>query len=119
MKTLIKLCALSLYLLLTSYAQAEQQLGRLFFTPEQRKQFDFGKFQEGDGNVSDSLTINGIVQRNGGSRTAWVNGVPQKIGRSDERNPASVPLSIPNQTQTVTVKVGQKVEVTSVGGKDR
>ena len=118
MKTLLKLCALSLYLLLTSHAQAEQ-LGRLFFTPEQRKQFDFGKFQESDGNSSDTMTINGIVQRNGGSRTAWVNGVPQKIGKSDERNPASVPLSIPNQTQTVTVKVGQKVEVTSVGGKDR
>lgn len=119
MKTLLKLCGLSLYLLLATYAQAEQQLGRLFFTPEQRKQFDFGKFQESDGNSSDSLTLNGVVQKDGGSRVVWINGVPQKIGKSDERNPASVPLSIPNQTQTVTVKVGQKLEVTSVGSKDR
>jgi hypothetical protein len=113
MKTLLSISALSLGLLATSAAQAQQpHLGRLFFTPEQRTQFDYGKFQEGNATSSDSLTLNGIVQKHGGSRTAWINGVPQRIGKSDERNPANVPVAVPNRAQPVTVKVGQKINVT-------
>jgi hypothetical protein len=112
MKTLSILNVLCLTLLNTPLAQAEQsQLGRLFFTPEQRQQFNYGKFKEGDNTTPDSLMLNGIVQKNGGTRTAWINGVPQKIGLSDEHNPSSVPLSIPNKARAITVKVGQQINV--------
>jgi len=114
MKSPSILPVLSFALLLAPTAQAEQsQLGRLFFTSEQRQQFNYGKFKEGDNATPDSLMLNGIVQKHGGSRTAWINGVAQKIGPSDEHNPSSVPLSIPNKAHAITVKVGQQVNVHS------
>ena len=86
------------------------ELGRLFFTPEQRAQLESG--QQPDMDTPDSpheLSVNGIVQRHGGERMVWINGVPQIAGRSDERAPESVPVAIPGQSQPVRVKVGQKV----------
>lgn len=120
MKTLPILNVLSLTLLVSPVAQAEQsQLGRLFFTPEQRQQFNYGKFKEGDNTTPDSLMLNGIVQKNGGSRTAWINGVPQKVGLSDERAPSSLPLAIPNSKRAVTVKVGQQINIDTASGAPR
>jgi len=55
------------------------------------------------------LTVNGIVQRHGGERTVWVNGVPQLAGKSDEQAPDSLPVAIPGQSKPVKVKVGQKL----------
>jgi hypothetical protein len=113
MKTVLKITALSLTLASLSAAHSEE-LGRLFFTPEQRTQLNDGKFQEGDsGSDSRSLTVNGIVQQHGGNRTAWINGVPRSAGKSDEHNPASLPVTIPNHAQPVTVKVGQKININS------
>lgn len=80
-------------------------LGRLFFTPEQRAQLESSQ-RQGDGKRS--LTVNGIVQKHGGERTVWINGVPQPAGKSDERAPESVPVALPGQSQPARVKVGQK-----------
>ncbi|WP_313950798.1 hypothetical protein [Accumulibacter sp.] len=60
---------------------AEDTLGRLFFTPERRQQLDYQR----EMNILDKqelpadpvLTIDGIVTRSSGRRTAWVNGNPQ------------------------------------------
>lgn len=113
MKTLLKIAALCLALASVSAACAEE-LGRLFFTPAQRTQLDYSKFQAGDAESnSRSLTVNGIVQRHGGTRTAWINGVPRLAGQSDENHPGSLPVTVPSQTKPVTVKVGQKVNVNS------
>lgn len=113
MKTILKIATLSLTLASLPAAHSEE-LGRLFFTPEQRAQLNHGKFQEGDASSdSRSLTVNGIVQKQGGQRTAWINGVPQPAGKSDERNPASLPVTIPNHAQPVTVKVGQRININS------
>jgi hypothetical protein len=57
------------------------------------------------------ISIDGIVQRHGGERTVWINGVPQTAGQSDEQAPESVPVAVPGQSQPVKVKVGQKVIV--------
>jgi len=81
------------------------QLGRLFFSPEQRAQLEL---QQSD--TDNSLTVNGIVQKQGGVRTVWVNGVPHPAGASDERAPESVPVEIPGQAKPVVVKVGQKIQ---------
>lgn len=77
--------AVSAWLLLPatcpSAVAEEQALGRLFFTPERRQQLD----RQREMNVLDqqpipadpTLTIDGVVTRSSGRRTAWVNGQPQ------------------------------------------
>jgi len=87
-----------------------EELGRLFFTPEQRTQLEYSQRQGNHTQVNArSLTVNGIVQKHGGERTVWINGVPQLVGKSDERTPESLPVAIPGQSQPVRVKAGQRV----------
>ncbi|MDP2142510.1 MAG: hypothetical protein Q8J80_00110 [Gallionella sp.] len=103
----IALCMLALT---TSAPAVAEKLGRLFYTPEQRAQLDSEHAR--DAAPADSpnvMSIDGIVQRHGGERTVWINGVPQVAGRSDDRAPESVPVAIPGQSQPVKIKVGQKV----------
>lgn len=78
------LAALTLTALLTSPVAAQEasnELGRLFFTPERRQILDRQRQQniqqEQDTSADPSLTINGIVTRSSGKRTAWVNDRPQ------------------------------------------
>ena len=92
-------------------AQAEG-IGRLFFSPQQRAQLDYLQAQGtpyNDGSHASGVTINGIVQKDGGSRTVWINGVPQAAGGSDERHPESVPVSVPSRSKPVRIKVGQQL----------
>ncbi len=59
----------------------EATLDRLFFTPERRQQLD----RQREMNVLDrqpvqadpALSIDGVVTRSSGRRTAWINGYPQ------------------------------------------
>jgi hypothetical protein len=57
------------------------ELGRLFFTPERRQTLDRQRqmnIQEKQEIPEDpTLTINGVVTRSSGKRTAWINGVAQ------------------------------------------
>lgn len=103
----IGLCAFGF---MASMPASAEQLGRLFFTPEQRAQLEYDKSQNnGMGDKRSALTINGIVQKRGGARTVWVNGIPQPDGRSDDRTPESALIATPGQSQPVKIKVGQKV----------
>lgn len=105
--SLVIICALAL----AAPASAEE-LGRLFFTPEQRTRMDAQHVRDAAPADNPSvLSVDGIVQRHGGERTVWINGVPQDAGRSDERAPESVPVAIPGQSQPARVKVGEKVIV--------
>ena len=69
------------WLLAVQAVTAEEALGRLFFTPEHRQQLD----QQRERNTLDkpqimtvpTLTVDGIVARSSGKRTAWINGNPQ------------------------------------------
>ena len=60
---------------------AEDELGRLFFTPERRQNLDRQRqlnIQETQQVAEDpTFTINGVVARSNGKRTVWVNGVAQ------------------------------------------
>ena len=60
-------------------AQAEETLGRLFFTPERRQALDRQREMNigEQANEDSTLTINGIVTRSSGKRTAWINGIAQ------------------------------------------
>lgn len=104
-------------LLLGAQTCGAEELGRLFFTPAERAQLDYGKLQNADPRDNRGvLTVNGIVQKRGGGRTVWINGVPQDAGASDERSPDSVPIAVPGQKEPVKVKVGQKVLVSPAAG---
>jgi hypothetical protein len=78
------LAALTLLTAFTTNASAQEasdELGRLFFTPERRQTLDRQRqlnIQEKQEIPEDpTLTIDGVVTRSSGKRTAWVNGVAQ------------------------------------------
>ncbi|MEO8331302.1 MAG: hypothetical protein ABI479_02640 [Gallionella sp.] len=98
-----------------------EPFGRLFFTPEQRAQLEYSKLQNSESGSSNSraLTVNGIVQRHGGKRTAWINGVPRQAGNSDERAPESLPVAVPGLSAPVKVKVGQKVLINPASDSEK
>lgn len=109
MNRTLKTSLVCLALTAATGANAEE-LGRLFFTPEQRAQLEYNQQQSGDTpDNARSLIVNGIVQKHGGKRTVWINGVPQPAGKSDERAPESLPVAVPGQSQPVKIKVGQRV----------
>ncbi len=98
---------------------AAEDLGRLFFTPEQRALLDINRAQSTRPANDDALILNGIVQIHGGKRTVWINGVPQQAGGSDTQAPASMSVTIPGQTKPVRVKVGQRVLLERAGSTDK
>jgi hypothetical protein len=109
MRPLLKYGLYVLAAIVPALASAEQ-LGRLFFTPEQRAQLDYNYAQGAPSdNYNNALMLNGIVQKHGGKRTVWINGVPQSVGRSDEKSPESVKVPLPGQNKSVKLKVGQRV----------
>ena len=110
---LVMLLALS-----TATSTQASGLGRLFFTPEQRAQLEHEHTRNAtaaahnatsEDGYSSVLTVNGIVQKKGGARTVWINGVAQSAGNSDERSPEAVPVYVPGKSHPVKVKVGQKL----------
>ena len=74
-------------------ARAEEELGRLFFTPERRQGLDRQRqlnIQEKQEIPEDpKLTINGVVTRSSGKRTVWINGVTQ----NENETPSGVSVS--------------------------
>ena len=109
------LIILSLTLLGSTTAYAEdpksRTLGRLFFTPQQRNQLDYAYARNTpvQGGSSPFVTVNGIVQKQGGPRTVWINGSSQTADNNGERNPTAQTVAIPGKAQAVKIKVGDKV----------
>jgi len=136
MKTTRLVLATLLGLLLgTGGVHAQQPLGRLFFTPEERVRLDASR-KEALANASRPkaetpaaaprpapaarvLTLNGIVQRSDGETTVWVNGKPvSQRGGGPALAPGSVGadtagLVLPESGRRVRLKVGQSVEANS------
>jgi hypothetical protein len=99
-----------LALAFTTSSQAAE-LGRLFFSQNERAQLERQHVLSADeaGNDSRSLIVNGMIQRDGGKRIIWINGEQQPAGSADARTPASVPVILPGKTESVKVKVGQRL----------
>jgi len=91
------------------------ELGRLFFAPNERAQLDRQHVLSADeaGNDSNSLLVNGMIQRDGGKRIIWINGEQQAAGSADARTPATVPVILPGKSAPVEVKVGQRLMLDS------
>lgn len=104
---------------LPSRADDEAPLGRLFFTPERRQTLDRQRqYKLADTTQAAEepmLTLNGMVRRSSGKRTAWVNGIPQNdndaitgvLVRPDARHPGSVTVQEAPGTGTTTLRIGQ------------
>ena len=69
--------ALSLLLTMSCLPAAVQaaELGRLFFTPQQRQQLDAQQAggRSAVGGQRSYIIVNGVVQKHGGNRTVWIN----------------------------------------------
>lgn len=118
MKSILKI-SLFIFALTTSVLTYAEELGRLFFTPQQRMQLDHNYLRDvRPDNTDQVLILNGIVQKDGGKRTIWINGVPQAAGISDNKTPESVPVTVPGKDKSVRLKVGQRVLLNSTANPD-
>jgi hypothetical protein len=103
-------------LCLTAPAAAEE-LGRLFFTPQQRQDLDrrrtTNRAEEETPQIKEGpLTLEGHVQRSSGRTTTWINGVPQYDSHAS-RDPARVTV-VPNEGERgVSLRIGQTYERTN------
>lgn len=111
---LILLCGLACYNL-----AAAEELGRLFFTAQERAQLsdEYNKRNRGIGlgNMGE-VAVNGIVQKHGGSRTVWINGQAQTAGK-EERDPTSAQVTLPGQPGPIKLKVGERSNLSAGNNK--
>lgn len=106
-------CSLTLALacLYTPSKAAAEELGRLFFTPQQRQDLDrrraTNRVEEETPQIKEGpLTLEGHIQRSGGNAVTWINGIPQYDSRANH-DPATVTV-VPNEGEPgVSLKVGQ------------
>jgi hypothetical protein len=90
-------------------AAAAENLGRLFFTPQQRQELDRRRqanIQESAATANSLVTVNGQVSRSGGKTTVWINGVPQESNRKPF-DPSRVSVPGGEGESSITVKIGQ------------
>src|SRR5512142_2145048 len=105
--------ALSILLLtLSALAHTAQaaELGRLFFTPQQRQQLEYQGANGGNSSAESErhsyIIVNGVVQKKGGNRTVWINGKAQPAERGNDKNPTVEPVIVPGKSQPIHLKVG-------------
>ncbi len=103
----------ALLALLLSAAASAADLGRLFFTPQQRQDLDHRRaanIQETVAATPQSfITVNGQVVRSSGKSTTWINGVPE-ADRYRSRDPARIEVAPVEGEAKVPLKVGQTWE---------
>lgn len=102
--------ALALVLLAAAPWGHAQDVGRLFFTPQQRQDLDRRRelnVADTPGAVEPAVTVNGHVTRSSGKTTTWINGVPQYDtyrGRAPDR------VAVTSGAVVQGVKVGQTLD---------
>jgi len=89
-----------------------QELGRLFYTPQERQELDRRRQSdvvepEAKAVVENLVTVNGQVTRSSGKTTTWINGVPQDDTHRG-RDPARV--AVDGGASRVPIKVGQTLD---------
>lgn len=118
---------------------AADLLGRLFLTPQQRAQLETTRAQrdrrlltqEAEGAtaapalppVPNVVTYSGVVRRNDGKSTVWINGKPvnernreqpdHEVSVTGLRSDGAVSVAIPQAERRASLKVGQSLAVTS------
>jgi len=109
MKPLLML-VLTAALMHAALSGAAENLGRLFFTPQQRQDLDrrrAANVQEAATVVQEStLTLQGQVSRSSGKTTTWINGIPQHDAYISS-DPARATIQTGEDEPKVELKVGQ------------
>jgi len=93
-------------------ALAQENLGRLFFTEQQRQDLDRRRqanIQEATTVVESLVTVNGQVSRSSGKTTTWINGVPESSAKRP-RDPTRVTLPGGEAEPSVSLKIGQTLD---------
>jgi hypothetical protein len=106
------LVAALLLALAATPAAAQESLGRLFFSEQQRQDLDRRRqanIQETAVVVESLVTVNGQVSRSSGKTTTWINGIPQANARRPS-DPAKATLPGAEGEPSVTVKIGQTLD---------
>ncbi|MCC6611467.1 MAG: hypothetical protein IT515_17570 [Burkholderiales bacterium] len=106
------LAALAPLLLFGAPHATATELGRLFFTPQQREELDRRRESnavEPEIVVESLVTVNGQVSRSSGRTTTWINGVPQYDAYRG-RDPARVVVD--DAGMTAPVKIGDTLDRT-------
>ncbi|HZF18565.1 MAG TPA: hypothetical protein VE008_02535 [Burkholderiales bacterium] len=88
---------------------AGAELGRLFYTPQQRQDLDRRRqanIQETAVTADSFVTVNGQVSRSNGKNTVWINGVPQESARKPV-DPARVTVPGGEGESSINLKVGE------------
>jgi hypothetical protein len=96
----------------TGQVAAQERLGRLFFTEQQRQDLDRRRqanIQEAATVVESFVTVNGQVSRSSGRSTTWLNGVPQDTARRP-LDPARVTVPGGDGAPSVNLKIGQTLD---------
>ena len=107
---------------LSAPAAAAEELGRLFFTPQQRQDLDrrraTNRAEEEAPQIKEGpLTLEGHVQRSSGKTATWINGAPQ-YDSNGGRDPTRVTV-VPNAGEPgVSLKVGEIYERASGDVRD-
>jgi hypothetical protein len=115
-----------LLLIAMTGAMAAPPVERLFLTPEERRQIELhperadpserGKIGNSNGE-EDKITVNGLVIRNNGKRTVWVNKQAIQEGQSGvaatplsiSKDPA-INIALPGQALPLKIKPGQSFD---------
>ena len=99
-----------------------QELGRLFFTPEQRSALDqrrAARLPDKPTVIQESPTtrLDGFVARSNGRSTVWVDGEPLADGAQPEglrllrgRDPSKLTVTFGEQDRRVQLRVGETVD---------
>ena len=91
-------------------SQADE-LGRLFFSPDERQAIDQQQTRHESGKddptEQTAIVVNGVVQHGDGSRTAWINGKSRH--NAPGKDSSTVDVTIPGKKSSVEVKVGQRL----------
>jgi hypothetical protein len=127
------LCALAAAATPAPAIAAQQELGRLFFTPAQRASLDVARGQRARTTVatenseqeaapvSQTITYGGLIRRDDGQTTVWLNNQavrdtdPAGAGAvvSRVRPDGRITLQAPQSARSVELKPGQSVELLS------
>jgi hypothetical protein len=91
------------------------ELGRLFFTPEQRLEMDRRRdtnSQAATVTASDQITVNGRVTRSSGRSTTWINGTPQN-DLPGSRDAGRIGLRGEGESASTQLRVGETLDRTN------
>lgn len=98
------------------------ELGRLFFSPQQRQDLDRRRATNAQAAVvtaDDLVTVNGYVSRStGGKTTTWINGAPQD-DLHHSNNAGRITIKQGDESPTITLKVGETMDRIKGETRDR